>query len=125
MSDKFLPDDVRRFILEHIDSVAQLEALLLLHQYAEQNWAIGAVAKRIYASETTAGDALAQLAAAGLCVCGDQFFRYCPSSEEQAATIDRLCEVYAQYLIPVTNLVHSKPVRIQKFADAFRFRKDK
>jgi hypothetical protein len=32
MSDKYLPDDVRRFVLEHIDSVAQLEALLLLHQ---------------------------------------------------------------------------------------------
>jgi len=35
MSDVILPDDVRDFILGHIDSVAQLEALLLLRNYAE------------------------------------------------------------------------------------------
>jgi hypothetical protein len=125
MSDKFLSDDVRNFILEYIDSVAQLEALLLLHKYAEQDWTMEAVAKRLYVSEAVASEVLARLAGDGLCMCGDQFFRYCPSSEERAATIDRLCDAYTQYLIPVTNLVHSKPARIKKFADAFRFRKDK
>jgi chromosomal replication initiation ATPase DnaA len=35
MSDVILPDDVRDFILGHIDSVARLEALLLLRNYAE------------------------------------------------------------------------------------------
>jgi len=125
MSDEFIPDDVQRFILEHIDSIAQLEALLLLHKYAELDWTIEAVANRLYVSQAVAGDVLALLAAGGLCVCGDRFFRYGPSSEELGEMIDKLCAAYAQYLVPVTNLVHSKPARIQRFADAFRFRRDK
>ena len=125
MSDEFLPDDVRRFILGHIDSIIQLEALLLLHKYPKQNWTIEAVANRLYVDRSAVGDVLAQLASDGLCICGDQFFRYGPSSAEQAATIDRLSDAHAQYLIAVTNLVHGKPARIQKFADAFRLRKDK
>ena len=125
MSDPILPDDVRDFILGHIDSVAELEALLLLRNYAEQNWTIEAVAKRLYVSEAMAAEALARLAADGLCICSDEFYRYHPSNEEQGITIGRLSEAYAHYLIPITNLVHNKPARIQKFADAFRFRKDK
>ena len=125
MADVILPDDVRDFILGHIDSVAELEALLLLRNHAEQNWTIAEAAKRLYVSEAMAAEALARLAADGLCICSDEFYRYHPSSEEQGMTIDRLSEAYAQYLIPVTNLVHNKPARIRKFADAFRFRRDK
>lgn len=124
MADVILPDDVRDFILGHINTVAELEALLLLRNHHEQNWTIGAVAKRLYVSEAMATEALARLAADGLCVCSDEFYRYHPSSEEQGMTIDRLAEAYARYLIPVTNLVHNKPARVQKFADAFRFRRD-
>ena len=40
--------------------------------------------------------------------------------------LERLAEIYAKHLVPVTNLIHSKPKpRIQEFADAFRLRKDK
>ncbi len=124
MSDVILPQDVRDFIIAHIDSVAALEALLLLRNYTGQAWTIEAVAKRLYVGEAIAAEVLAELAANGLCVCGDRFYRYHPSSEEQSVTIDKLSDVYAQYLIPVTNLVHNKPARIQKFADAFRFRRD-
>jgi len=39
--------------------------------------------------------------------------------------LERTAEAYAKHLVPVTNLIHSKPKpRIQEFADAFRFRKD-
>jgi hypothetical protein len=39
--------------------------------------------------------------------------------------IARLADVYARHLIPVTNLIHSKPRRIREFADAFKLRKDR
>ena len=39
--------------------------------------------------------------------------------------VDRLAETYARYLVPVTKLIHDKTPSIQKFADAFKFRKDK
>jgi hypothetical protein len=38
---------------------------------------------------------------------------------------DLLADVYARYLVPVTNLIHAKPKsRVQEFADAFKLRKD-
>ena len=39
--------------------------------------------------------------------------------------IDRLADSYAKQLIPITNMIHSKPRRIRQFADAFKFRKDR
>ena len=125
MSDMILSEDVRDFIVAYIDSIAHLEALLLLRKYAEQSWTTEDVAKRLYVSEPAAAEVLARLTADGLCMCSDALYRYHPSSQEQEITITRLSEAYARYLIPVTNLVHNKPARIQKFADAFRFRKDK
>jgi hypothetical protein len=42
--------------------------------------------------------------------------------------LDSLAEVYAHHLVEVTHLIHSKgdkrEQRAQKFADAFRWRKD-
>lgn len=125
MSDEFIPDDVREFILGHVDSVAQLEALLLLRKYSEQTWTIESVARRLYVGEAMAAEVLTRLTADGLCTFGDGLYRYHPSNNDRHATIDRLAAAYSQYLIPVTNLVHNKPARIQKFADAFKFRKDR
>jgi hypothetical protein len=51
-------------------------------------------------------------------------YRYHPASGELADIVDRVAALYAQYLIPVTNLIHAKPhSRVQEFADAFRLRK--
>jgi hypothetical protein len=125
MSEAFVPDDVRDFILEHIDTVAQMEALLLLREDADRSWTAAEVARRLYVEETAAAGAVARLAAAGLCVRQDEGCRYEPGNAERRALIDRVADAYSRYLIPVTNIIHDKPARIQKFADAFRFRKDK
>jgi len=38
--------------------------------------------------------------------------------------VERVADVYARYLVPVTNLIHAKPqIKVQKFADAFKLRK--
>lgn len=36
MDDKFIPDDVEQFLLDRIDSVEELEALLLLRNDPEK-----------------------------------------------------------------------------------------
>jgi hypothetical protein len=48
MTDELVPDDVRDFILRHIDSVAQLEALLLLRANPDEDWDAPKTAKRLY-----------------------------------------------------------------------------
>ena len=122
MVDDVIPDDVRDFILRHIDSVAELEALLLLRANREP-WDVPRTAARLYASQDQIKDVLTHLSADGLLVKENERFRY-ETSGEQADIIDRLAEVYRRNLIPVTNVIHTKPSRVREFADAFKFRKD-
>jgi hypothetical protein len=125
MADQVIPDDVRDFILRHIDSVAQLEALLLLRHAPDETWEVTKVAARLYTEEKEVSDLLGRLCADGLLSCDDKLYRYAPATAEQRESVDRLAETYSRHLIPVTNMIHAKPRRIREFADAFRFRKER
>jgi hypothetical protein len=123
MVDDVIPDDVRDFILRHIDSVAQLEALLLLRANSNESWDVTRAAARLYTGEEEIRKMLTQLCADGLLSHRDDVYRYeCPP--EIKVVVDRLVEVYRRHLIPVTNVIHTKPRRIREFANAFKFRKD-
>ena len=124
-TDDPIPADIQDFIVRHIDSVAQLEALLLLRRNPGADWTIERVAQRLYADEQEIADVLARLVADGLVRVTDAAYCYDCASAEQSTVVDRLAEVYARQLIPVTNMIHAKPRRIREFADAFKFRKDR
>jgi hypothetical protein len=119
-----IPADVRDFILRHIDSVAQWEALLLLRANPGECWDVNKVAARLYTSEKEVAGLLAHLCQDGLVTANDGVYRYECASPEQRDIIDRLAAIYSRHLIPVTNLIHGKPRRIRQFAEAFKFRKD-
>src|SRR6185295_4065217 len=125
MADKSIPADLRDFILRYIDSVAHLEALLLLRAEPGADWDLSSTARRLYTTEKQAGEILAQLCAEGLLAGENCVYRYGSPSAETLAMIDRLADSYAKHLIPITNLIHGKPRRIRQFADAFKFRKDR
>jgi hypothetical protein len=55
----------------------------------------------------------------------DDTYRFDPKPEERREIVARLADLYARHLIPVTDLVHTKPPRIRAFADAFKLRKDR
>ena len=118
-----IPQRVRQFIASHIDSVGELEALLLLRS-VPQGWKPDQVAARLYTSEPETVEFLERLRGAGLLDCHDGTYRYECRTEELRRQVDELAELYGRLLIPITNLVHAKPRRIRQFADAFRFRKD-
>lgn len=122
-----IPEDLRRFILTSIDSIAHLEALLLLRHHAHQKWACAQVAERIYISEPHAAALLAKLEARGFLVAeglAPTEFSYHPKTEEMARAIDQLADSYSKYLVPVTNLVHQKSRRdITEMAEAFKLKK--
>jgi hypothetical protein len=123
MSEEPLPEEVRDLILRHIDSVAQLEALLFLRERPTERWDAGSVAKRLYAPAAEMAAALAGLSNDGLLVREGEFYHYAPASDDQTKA-DTLAKAYARHLIPITNLIHSKPRNIRAFSDAFKFRKD-
>ena len=125
MSDDLIPSDVLEFLLAHIDSIAELEALLLLRSHPSQPWTVTAMSKRLYINEPLCAEVLSRLEADGLCASTEGLYSYALSNTPKHETVDRLADTYSRYLIPVTNVIHGKPARIQKFADAFRFRKGK
>ena len=123
MATQYVPDDIRDFILKHIVSVAQIEALLLIWASPEERWGLRQVAARIYASDAETARALGGLCAAGVLVCTDGIFSL-NRSTENAEMIRKLQEVYARHLIPVTDIIHGKSRSPASSAGAFRLPKD-
>ena len=124
MAETPIPEAVGAFIGRYIGSVAELEALLLLCGQTETWWDSVTVAGRLYVTDAAAAEILAQLRADGLATADAGRYRYDPATPELRDTVERLAETYSRYLIPVTNMIHHNPLRLRRFADAFRFRKD-
>lgn len=120
-----IPEAVRRLILERIDSIPELEAVLLLREYREREWTAAEAGERLYVSRTVAAHILTKLEERGFFSCTSQAYRYAPSADVESA-VDELATVYSNHLVSVTHLVHAKPsASVREFADAFRFRKPK
>ena len=125
MSTQYVPpDDIRDFILKHIASVAQIEALLLIWSNPEKRWSVSKVAARIYAGEAETAKALEGLCANGLLVRKDDAFGL-SASEENVEMIGRLKEAYARHLIPVTDVIHGKSRVSRPTAETRGLRRDR
>jgi hypothetical protein len=126
MSSDEVPDAVKRLIAEHIDTIPELEAILLLRQCRERDWSAAEAGQRLYVSAAVGSHILSVLAERGFLSRQDQRFRYQPATRELESVVDHLAETYARQLVSVTRLVHGKPsASVRQFADAFRFRKEK
>jgi hypothetical protein len=127
MAPYVIPEDVRRFLLKRIDSVAHLEALLLLRDNAGMAWSVEAVAARLYLQPEEVVPLLSRLRDDGFAVMTEGAvpqYRYAPSSSELATIADQVAQEYAKHLVPITKLIHDKlRLRVQEFADAFKLRK--
>jgi hypothetical protein len=125
LADDLISEDLRDFILRHLDSIAQLEALLLLRRNPNETWTAGTAAKRLYVSESEAANVLEHLCSNGLLSVSDDRFRFDCQNDDEREMVERLAESYARHLIPVTNLIHTKPRRLREFSDAFKIRKER
>jgi hypothetical protein len=123
MATQYVPDDIRDFILKHIVSVAQIEALLLIWASPGERWGLRQIAARIYASDSEAAKALGGLCAEGLLVCTDGIFGL-NRSTENVEMIRKLQEVYVRHLIPVTDVIHRKSRSAASAASAFQLPED-
>jgi hypothetical protein len=121
-----VPEQARRLVLDAIDSVAELEALLLLRDTAGNRWSVEAASARLYVNPAVAADALNALARRGFLDESPEGFVYQPQSPDLADDVTALAQAYSTSLVAVTHLIHSKPsASVQDFARAFRFRKDR
>jgi hypothetical protein len=124
MGDDFSAE-VKDFIGQNIESLAQLELLLLVRQHAGIIWSVDDAAKALSITSAMAAELLADLVRRGFVVQNDSGFRY-----QTAGAVDQmvaqLAELYRSRRVAVTTEIYSKPVnKVQTFADAFRFRREK
>ncbi|MEO6027562.1 MAG: hypothetical protein ABIR79_11905 [Candidatus Binatia bacterium] len=114
---------VKTLIAERIDSIPELEALLLVRDDRASDWSPEEAGKRLYVSTLVATYILGILRERGFLAERDARYRYEPASSELADAVDQLAAAYARHLVAVTEIVHSKPSRnIRDFANAFRVR---
>jgi hypothetical protein len=122
-------EQVLRFILQEIDSVPELEALLLIWQNRPRLWTPADLAKRLYIVPEQAQFLLAQLNRKGLIAvipAETQSYGYETKSPEQDQLMAYTEAVYQREVVRISTLIHSKPSSaVRDFARAFRFTKEK
>lgn len=122
-----LPAKIREFIAHHVDSVALLEALILLRQDAQRAWSAEELARQLYLSEKMCYAMLDDLERRRY-VIRDPITKAvnyaCPDLQADAL-LASLEDLYRERRVAVISEIHSHPVsKVQTFADAFRLRKD-
>lgn len=128
MSNDAISKEVRDFIISNIDSVEQIEVLLLMREQRDRQWTAATVSKDLRSAPESVAKRLSDLAAKKILKQiegGDGTYQYAPQSLQLEHCIDALADAYRTHRITIINLIFSKPAdAIRSFADAFRIKKD-
>jgi hypothetical protein len=117
---------VDQFIMDEIDSVPHLEALLLLWRNRPRSWTLLQLSGSLYLDEASTRRILNDLTRRGLTGLDQDSnsWKYA-ESPDQDDMVDRVDKTYQAELIRVSRMIHSKQsAPIREFAKAFRFNKD-
>lgn len=120
-----LPDDVRRFLNRHVDSVEQLEVLLLIRRAPGRSWSAADLARELYIRPQSVAQQFERLIGQGFVrERAPGFFQYAPRSAELDQVVARLADMHHERRLAVISLIASKPMEsLKAFSDAFRIRK--
>ena len=117
---------VERFLLDSIDTVPHLEALLLLFKSPTTAWTDVELAARIYVNEKQASGILEDLTRRSLIARIEQHparYQYIPRSPAQSALLEQVAQSYRTQLVQLTRFIHSNASgSVRDFARAFRLK---
>jgi hypothetical protein len=133
--DRIEDQELLRFILEYLETVPHLEAVLLIWQNQSTIWTPDVLAQRIYVSPAEGRSILEDLASHGIVRRTETShspgpsapgYLYEPGWDTQRGLLPRLADLYRRQLVQVTKLIHSKgSSSVREFARAFQIKKDK
>lgn len=126
MTDDF-PPELKQFIAHNVESLAQLETLLLLHRDPQREWNPTELARELYISADMCERLVADLERRRLAVRAEGADRYRFHAEDAAAhrLVDQLAQYYRERRVAVITELYSKSTsKVQTFADAFRLRRE-
>lgn len=122
-----LPDDVHRFLYRNINSVEQLEVLLLARRSPGRSWSASDMARELYSHPSSIAQRYQALLGAGLMrETAPGFFQYAPRSSELDETVAHVEAMYRERRVAVITVIAEKAAEsVRAFSDAFRIRKKK
>ena len=124
MDEPLRSREVDQFIVEEIDSVPHLEALLLLWRNRPRPWPVEDLARSLYLQTEAAQALVYDLQRRGLAVLESDRWSWNERSSH-AALMELLDHTYRRELVRVSSMIHSKPSpAVRQFARAFRLKKD-
>jgi len=121
--------EVYEFVLNEIDSVPHLEALLLLWNSRPNPWLTEDVARRLYVAPRVAKTLLQDLGRHGFLKnsqANSEQYVYDSGSEPKDRLMALLDTTYRHQVVRISTLIHSKASSaVLDFARAFRFTKER
>jgi DNA-binding IclR family transcriptional regulator len=109
-----LSTEVEDFITKHIDSMGEMDVLLLLAQDSSRWWSAESVYEQIKSSRPSLIRRLETLTRKGLLVSKDEAeisYRFSPTTPELTIAIQALKEAYAERRLKVLECLSRKPIR--------------
>lgn len=126
MTDGDTEEEALRFIFDNIETVPQLEALLLIWQNHSRTWTAEELAARIYVSPADAKSILDYFRRRSLVdEPAANTFQYAPAWDPSNQLMRRVATTYSRNLVGVARMIHSKgSASVREFARAFQIKKD-
>jgi hypothetical protein len=129
MTSPEIPARVLQFLAERIDTVPQLEALLLLWESPQRQWSEEDLAGRIYVKRQVAAAILQSLQRQQLVVAESAAtvrYRYNPQWDPSGELMPEVAATYRRHLVPIATFIHSRAsTAVREFARAFDLKKDR
>jgi predicted transcriptional regulator len=125
MSVSDLPEEVRQFISEYIQTVGALDLLILLKRSPSRLWSLDEIAQELRTSAIGVAGFLANFITSGLVSEHDgSKYSYNNTANKLDSVVNNLAHQYSLRPVAVVNAIYSTPSdKIQTFADAFKFKK--
>jgi hypothetical protein len=110
MSLPLISPRVLKFIAEKIDSVAELETLLIMSDDEQRPWSVQEIAARLYTESPKAGRVLDALARRELIAAEGEppRFRFSPSHSDDRKAFSEVADAYRRNLVAITTYILSK-----------------
>jgi hypothetical protein len=116
--------EVDAFVIEEIESVPHLEALLLVWNSRPRQWSIAEMAKSLYLSEDQTHPILRDLQQRHLLLMESDLYSY-NADHPKGETIALLDRIYRHEIVRISTMIHAKPsASVRAFARAFKLKKD-
>lgn len=123
--DKRIPEDIREFLLDCIETVSQLELLLVIYQFKDKKWSAATVSRELRTNPSMAAKQMETLSSKGILKKEDDLFSYSPDSELTHHKVEKLFELYHERPVAIVTFIFTKPEeKLKGFADAFKLKKD-